>query len=258
MSLNISFIGAGNLATHLAKALYEKGFFISQVYSRSTSSAKLLANYLNASYTSKLSELVDSADIYFVALKDSVLNEVLSQINFHNQLIVHCSGSLPLSVLKNYSENTGVFYPLQTFSKQRRIEFASIPVFIEANSATNEEKLLKIAQQLSGSVTVLSSEKRKKIHISAVFASNFVNHFYTISAELLKSEGIPFEVLKPLIEETAQKIQEVRPGKAQTGPAVRFDENIISSHLAALEDKGNYKMIYKLISESIFEYHKNN
>ena len=256
MSLNFCFIGAGNLATHLSKALQNKGFNIVQVYSRTEKSAKELAGFLSVKYTTSANEIDKNADIYFVALKDSAVDEVLSQINFGNKLIVHCSGSLPLSILENYCENTGVFYPLQTFSKSREVDFSEIPIFIESNSIKNGELLVNLAREISSSVSVLNSENRKMLHISAVFACNFVNHFYTIAAEILKSKNIPFEVLKPLIIETAKKVQDISPEKAQTGPAVRFDENIINSHLQALNNFGEYRQLYMSVSKSIFEHYK--
>lgn len=255
MNLKFCFIGAGNLATYLSSALYKKGYNISQVYSRTEASAKTLAIKLNTEYTISLKE-IKNADIYFIALKDSVMDEVLSQIDFHNKLIVHCSGSLPLSLLKNYSKNYGVLYPLQTFSKGREVDFTSIPVFIESDSKKNEDLLKEIANEISSTVLVLNSEKRKLLHISAVFACNFVNHLYTISSEILKSNDIPFEVLKPLILESALKVQEIEPLEAQTGPAVRFDENIISSHLNELKGNKGYEELYNSISKSIFEHHK--
>ena len=256
MNLNICFIGAGNLATQLSKSLHENSFNISQIYSRTVMSAKLLADLLDAKYTTDISKIDTKADMYFVVLKDSVVDEVLSQINFADKLVVHCSGSLPLSVLNKHSKNIGVFYPLQTFSKNRNIKFNSIPIFIESNSTKNEKILLKIANQLSNTVSIIDSEKRKLLHISAVFACNFVNHFYTVASDILNSQDILFDVLKPLILETAQKIQELEPERAQTGPAVRFDENIISSHLKELGGLNNYQELYNSISKSIFEYHK--
>jgi len=256
MSLNFCFIGAGNLATHLSKAFQNKDFNILQIYSRTEKSAKELADILSVKYTTSVNEIDENADIYFVAINDSAVAEVLSQINFNNKLVVHCSGSLPLSAIEKYSKNIGVFYPLQTFSKKREIDFSEIPVFIEANSTKNEKFLLEIAVQISRSVSVINSDKRKMLHISAVFACNFVNHFYTIAAEILKSNDIPFEVLKPLILETAQKVQEIQPEKAQTGPAVRFDENIISAHLQALNDFDEYRQLYMSVSKSIFNHYK--
>jgi len=256
MSLNFCFIGAGNLATHLSKAFQNKGFGISQVYSRTELSARELAEKLSVSYVTSAEEVDLNADIYFVALKDSAVDEVLPQINFGNKLIVHCSGSMPLSALGKYSENIGVFYPLQTFSKSLDVDFKEIPVFIESNSAKNEKILLQLALEISDSVTVLDSDKRKTLHISAVFACNFVNYFYSVAAEILKSKDIPFDVLKPLIVETARKVQEMHPEKAQTGPAVRFDENIINAHLQELNNFGEFRQLYKSISKSIFEHYK--
>jgi predicted short-subunit dehydrogenase-like oxidoreductase (DUF2520 family) len=234
----------------------EKGFFIEQVYSRSEKSAKTLAEKLQTNYTNSTKEILKHADVYFVAIKDSAFEEVLPQINFQNKLLVHCSGSMPLSCLENYSENIGVFYPLQTFSKDREVDFAEIPVFVEANSPENEKKLVQMAEKISGRASVLNSEKRLNLHISAVFACNFVNHFYTIAAEVLKSKEIPFEVLNPLILETARKVQNLEPVLAQTGPAVRFDENVISKHLDALQEFPEFQKLYELVSESIYKFHQ--
>jgi len=251
------FIGAGNLATRLSLELKSKGFFVEQVYSRSEKSAKLLAEKLRTNYTTSVHDIFSDADVYFVALKDSALEEILAQIIFKNKLLVHCSGSMPLSCLEKYSENIGVFYPLQTFSKNRNVNFSEIPVFIEANSPENEKKLIKIAEKISGQVKVLNSEKRLNLHIAAVFACNFVTHFYSMAAEVLKSKEIPFEVLNPLILETARKVQELEPALAQTGPAVRFDENVISKHLEALQPFPEFQKLYGIVSESIFKYHQN-
>jgi predicted short-subunit dehydrogenase-like oxidoreductase (DUF2520 family) len=234
----------------------EKGFFIEQVYSRSEKSAKTLAEKLQTNYTNSTKEILKHADVYFVALKDSAFEEVLPQINFQNKLLVHCSGSMPLSCLEKYSENIGVFYPLQTFSKAREVDFAEIPVFVEANSPENEKKLVQMAEKISGRASVLNSEKRLNLHISAVFACNFVNHFYTIAAEVLKSKEIPFEVLNPLILETARKVQNLEPVLAQTGPAVRFDENVILKHLDALQEFPEFQKLYELVSECIYKFHQ--
>jgi predicted short-subunit dehydrogenase-like oxidoreductase (DUF2520 family) len=257
MSHRFVFIGAGNLATHLSAEFQKKGFFIEQVYSRSKKSAAMLARKLDTKYTTSVAEILPGADGYFVALKDDAFEKVLPEIKFQNKLLVHCSGSLPLSCLKDFSSNTGVFYPLQTFSKNRQVDFSNIPVFIEANSPENEKKLIEIAEQISGRVAVIDSQKRLNLHIAAVFACNFVNHFYTIAGEVLKSKEIPFNVLKPLIQETAGKVQEMEPASAQTGPAVRFDENVIAKHLEELKTLPGFRELYKIISESIFKFHQN-
>lgn len=257
MSHRFVFIGAGNLATRLSLILKENGFSVVQVYSRTEESARVLGQKLNTIYSTEVEEIVSDADIYFVALKDSAFEKVLPQIDFQNRLVVHCSGSMPLSCLEKYSKNIGVFYPLQTFSRQRKVEFSEIPVFIEASSSENEKNLIQIAEKISSQVSVLNSEKRLRLHISAVFACNFVNYFYTVAGEVLNSKEIPFEVLYPLIAETARKAQEMDPEQAQTGPAVRFDQNVISKHLEALEAFPEFQNLYRLVSESIFKFYQN-
>ncbi|WP_372934938.1 Rossmann-like and DUF2520 domain-containing protein [Mariniphaga sediminis] len=257
MSHRIVFLGAGNLATRLSLELKKNGYVIAQVYSRTKSSASQLALKLQTHYTTSPQKIIPDADIYFVALKDSAYQEVLPYVTLPDKLLVHCSGSMPLSALEKYSERRGVLYPLQTFSKNRLVDFSEIPVFIEANSKADEEKLNQIAHKISHKVKVLDSEKRLSLHIAAVFACNFVNHFYSVASEILKSDGIPFDVLQPLILETAEKVQVMAPEEAQTGPAVRFDKNVISSHMDALQAFPEFRKMYMDISESIFKYHKN-
>lgn len=258
MNLKFVFIGAGNLATHLSKRLKQQGFDVLQVYSRTEKSAKELAGKIDAGFTNSLKAISKEADIYVIALKDSAYNDVLPQIEFGNKLVVHCSGSMPMSVLENFAKNVGVIYPLQTFSKKREINFAEIPVFVEGNSENNEKQLIEIARKISDSISVMDSEKRLFLHIAAVFACNFVNHFYFRASEVLSEKNIPFDVLKPLIMETALKVQEMEPSTAQTGPAVRFDEKVINKHLEALEFDSKARELYNSISKSIFEFHKKN
>ena len=147
-------------------------------------------------------------------------------------------------------------YPLQTFSKKRKVDFSNLPLFVEANTRENENKIRDMAAEISQKVAVLNSEKRKSLHIAAVLACNFSNHMYTLAAEYLQSKAIPFDVIRPLIEETASKVMEMAPKDAQTGPAVRFDENIIGMHLAELDEFPAIKELYKSISKSIFELHQ--
>ncbi len=256
MNHRIVFIGAGNLATRLSVELKRNGYIIVQVYSRTAAAAQELAHQLQCNYTTSPGKIIADADIYFVALQDSVLQDVLSQVSIGNRLLVHCSGSLPLSSLAAFSKNTGVFYPLQTFSKHQEVNFKNIPVFVEANSKKSENRLLNLAKKISENVAVLNSEKRQFLHISAVFACNFVNHFYTIASELLKLNDVPFDVLRPLIQETALKVMAMDPVNAQTGPAVRFDHNIISAHLNALNAHPEFKKLYREVSENIQKYHK--
>jgi predicted short-subunit dehydrogenase-like oxidoreductase (DUF2520 family) len=256
MSLSIVLLGAGNLATSLGTELRRKGYAIRQVYSRTRESAQRLARKLNASWTNNPDRVMRESDFYIVALKDDAVSEVLSSIDFGNRLVIHCSGSLPLRVLEDFSENRGVLYPLQTFSKRRRINFSEIPLFIEANTEDNLNRIDSIARKLSEKVMKANSEERKIVHIAAVFSCNFVNHLYALSESLLKKNGLDFEVLIPLIKETTEKIQRISPAEAQTGPAVRYDRLIIDKHLEALSGNEQLAGLYKSISESIFAFHQ--
>ncbi|MDD4425048.1 MAG: DUF2520 domain-containing protein [Mariniphaga sp.] len=256
MSHRIVFVGAGNLATQLSLELKRKGHTIEQVYSRTASSATLLSQKLKTHYTTIPWKIKPNADIYFIALQDSAYDDVLPHAAFGNSLVVHCSGSMPMASLEKYAKNTGVFYPLLTFSKQIPVHFNQIPVFVEANSEENAKILLEIAGNISGNVSVMHSERRLFLHISAVFACNFVNHFYAIASDILKEKNIPFNVLLPLIEETAGKIKKTDPALVQTGPAVRYDQQIISAHLNALQEFPHFRELYENISESIFRYYK--
>lgn len=254
----IVFIGSGNVATHLSKALKSSGHQVLQVYSRTLSHAKKLAKEINAGFTDNLGELRADADIYFISVKDNALPEIARNINFGDKLTVHTSGSIGMDILKNVSENYGVFYPLQTFSKQQKIDLNGIPVLIEANKAVNEKKLLTIAGKLAGKKNIhrMSSEQRKAVHLAAVFVNNFSNHLYVIGEKILKTKGLSFDILRPLILETARKIQSNSPRKMQTGPAKRSDKKIINEHLMMLSSHPEYKKIYRLMSKSIAESEK--
>ena len=243
----VVFIGAGNLATNLAKALYYKGFRIVQVYSRTEESARALAEKVEADYTTDLQEISKDAKLYIVSLKDAAFVELLPQITEDKQksLLVHTAGSIPMSVWEGHAERYGVFYPMQTFSKQREVDFQEVPFFIEAIASTLSEKVYEA-----------DSEQRKSLHLAAVFICNFTNHMYALAADLLEKYNLPFEVMLPLIDETARKVHELAPRDAQTGPAVRYDENVMSNHLAMLVDSPALQEIYKLMSKSIHEHHK--
>ena len=254
----IVFIGAGNLATNLAKALYHKGFRIVQVYSRTDESARTLAGQVEAEYTTDLQEISKEARLYIVSLKDAAFVELLPQITEgrQNALLVHTAGSIPMSIWEGYAERYGVFYPMQTFSKQREVCFREIPFFIEAKRPEDAEFLKAIAATLSENVYEATSEQRKSLHLAAVFSCNFTNHIYALTADLHKKYNLPFDIMLPLIDETARKVHELAPRDAQTGPAVRYDENVISSHLAMLADSPALQEIYKLMSKSIHEHHQ--
>lgn len=253
---SVVFIGAGNLAMNLAKALYYKGFRIVQVYSRTEESARTLAQAVEAAYTTDLASVAADAQLYIVALKDAAFVRMLPEVvaGRENALWVHTAGSIPMNVWAGRVERYGVFYPMQTFSRQRMADFRQIPVFVESNSAEDARFLKDIASALSGKVYEATSEQRKSLHLAAVFACNFTNHMYTLAAGLLEKYGLPFEVMLPLIDETARKVHELEPRLAQTGPAVRYDENVIGEHLQMLAGEPQMQELYKLISESIHRH----
>ena len=255
---SIVFIGAGNLATNLAKALYDNGFRIIQVYSRTEESARALAQVVEATYTTDLSSVVTDAQLYIVSLKDAAFVQLLPEIvaGKENALWVHTAGSIPMDVWADKVNRYGVLYPMQTFSKQRVVDFQHIPIFVESNSEADTRFLKAVASVLSKQVYEATSEQRKNLHLAAVFTCNFTNHMYALAADLLEKYNLPFDVMLPLIDETARKVHELAPRDAQTGPAVRYDENVMSNHLAMLVDSPALQEIYKLMSKSIHEHHK--
>ena len=249
-------IGAGNLATQLSLAFHENGIEISQVYSRTIKSAKALAVKVNASFTNSSKDIERKADLYVFALSDKALQPMLDKLSVPIGKVVHTAGSIPVVVFENYAEIYGVFYPLQTFSKQRKVDFSDIPICIESNNMEFHEDLIALAQRISKSVHVINSDQRKQLHLAAVFTCNFTNHMYCIGQKLLDEKDVDFELLKPLIAETAQKVLQLDPLSAQTGPAVRFDEEIMSSHEKALKNTPDFQKLYRFVSESIYKMHK--
>lgn len=254
---SIVLVGAGNLATNLAKALYRKWFRIVQVYSRTLESARNLALEVNADYTIELSAIVPDAKWYVVSLTDTAFMELLPDIVKGKQpeaLWVHTSGSVPMSIWEGHVSHYGVLYPLQTFSKQREVDFQSIPIFVEGASAEDTHFLKTVGEILSDKVYEISSEQRKRVHLAAVFACNFANYMYALSDELLRQCDLPFDVMLPLIDETAHKVHVLSPREAQTGPAIRYDEAIINEHLRLLADRPQLQDIYRLLSDSIHQF----
>ncbi|WP_300728108.1 Rossmann-like and DUF2520 domain-containing protein [uncultured Bacteroides sp.] len=252
----IVLIGAGNVATHLGLALPDAGYEVLQVYSRTETSARELGEKLGCTYTDKLDEVVSDADCYIVSIKDSALDEVLPKLVLRNRsaLFVHTAGSVPMDVWKGLASRYGVLYPMQTFSKQRAVDFSVVPFFIEANSADDLELLRKMAAGLGSKAYEATSEQRRYLHIAAVFACNFTNHMYAVAEHLLSVHGLPFEAMFPLIDETARKVHELSPVEGQTGPARRYDENVINRHLSMLSDEPELARLYELISKNIHEY----
>ena len=172
----IIFIGAGNLATQLSSAMKEQGYDIIQIYSKSLKNAKILGSSLSCDYTDDLNQIKDTADLYIFSIKDTALQECIRSVKPNKALWVHTAGSIPMSVFEPHAKRYGVFYPLQTFSKNKKVNFSNIPFFVEANSEKDATLLTDMALKISQDVRVISSEQRKYIHLAAVFACNFTNH----------------------------------------------------------------------------------
>ena len=247
----IVIIGAGNVATQLGKTLKKSSYSILQVYSKHNSSASNLAKSLTCDYTTNPQQLNLTADIYIIAVNDDAIIEVVQQLTLKDKIVVHTSGSVEMDVLKPLTKNYGVFYPLQTFSKTNKVDFKTVPICLEASNTSSFKTLDLIAKSISTDVQKINSSQRKTIHLAAVFACNFSNHLYSIASSILESNNISFDILKPLIEETANKIKKGAPAEMQTGPAIRNDKKTMDKHLVMLSDNKEYQQLYKLLSKSI-------
>jgi predicted short-subunit dehydrogenase-like oxidoreductase (DUF2520 family) len=247
---NIVLIGSGNVATHLGSALKKAKQNIIQVYSRNKASAKELAETFHCDYTNQLNKITHEADVYIVCIKDDVIEDLASHLPLKDKIIVHTSGSMPMHCLKKSSKNIGVLYPLQTFSKLKKVDFKNVPMCIEANNRSTYTILEQLAKTISKNVLPINSEQRLNIHIAAVFACNFTNHMYTIADNILKANKLSLDLIKPLITETAEKIKDNAPDKMQTGPAIRGDKKTMDRHLKTISTN-EYKKLYKLISADI-------
>ena len=247
--MKVTLVGSGNVSWHLSDILQKNGHEIVEVWSRSDENAKLLSSKLNCNIISSLNNL-ENTDLIIISVKDDVILEILNKIKESNTPIVHTSGSVGTDVFKNRG-NFGVFYPIQSFNKNIDINFNETPICIEANNSELEEKLIILAKSISKSVHFLNSKQREQLHIAAVSASNFTNHMMSISKEILNSNKMSFDLLKPLIRNTFEKIKNNPPKDVQTGPAIREDYLIIKKHLELLEEYDDLKTIYSKISNHI-------
>lgn len=247
--ISITIIGAGNVAQHLIKAISKSSQLdLVQVFARNSDSISHLisSDKITSDYTQ-----VKEADLYLISVSDNAIAEVSSKLPFENRLVAHTSGSFSIDNL-NPKNRKAVFYPLQTFSKNKAVNFREVPICIEAQTSEDLNLLKKAGSILSDKVFEINSSQRKSLHVSAVFVSNFVNHLYSIGNKICEENNVPFEVLKPLIMETASKIETLSPDDAQTGPAKRNDTETINTHLKFLTDE-NQKNIYKILTKSIID-----
>ena len=250
--IQITIIGSGNVAQHLIKAFSQNTLVeIVQVFARNKSSVTSLID--EEKIVSEFS-LLKEVDLYIMAVSDMAVAEISKKLNFTNKLVVHTSGSLAMNVLTN-ANRKGVFYPLQSFSKDKEVNFLDIPICIEAENETDYKLLEIVAKSISHKVFKIDSKQRKALHVSAVFVNNFTNYLYQIGNDICLENQIDFEILKPLILETATKLNTLSPSDAQTGPAKRNDTETINAHLNFLTNN-NYKEIYKLLTKSIIDHGK--
>tara|TARA_R100000306_G_scaffold20291_1_gene24149 strand:- start:16715 stop:17473 length:759 start_codon:yes stop_codon:yes gene_type:complete len=245
--LHVVILGFGNIGSNLCNALYNSSqVSVIQIFNRNL--ITLPNNLKSISVTSNISE-VREADVYIIAIPDDAIADFSATLPFNDKLVVHTSGSVPMQAIDEKNRK-GVFYPLQTFTKNNLVDFSEIPICIEAKEQTDLKLLKKLGESISKNVTEVSSEDRKTLHLAAVFVNNFVNHMYHISEDILKESNLDFELLKPLIAETANKIKGLSPEQAQTGPAKRNDLKTIENHLHLLKDSP-YKKVYKQMTEAI-------
>lgn len=244
--ISVVILGAGNVAFHLTnEMLNNKEINLIQVYNRSIKPINYLSK--KTAITTNIKELKE-ADIYIISISDDSIEKFSSNLKFKNKLVVHTSGSIEMNQLKSNS-NKGVFYPLQTFSKSKKVAFKNIPICIEADNKKNKLLLTTLANLISNKVYSINSKQRKKLHVAAVFVNNFVNYMYKIGHDICIENNIPFEILHPLILETAKKIESLNPEDAQTGPAIRNDVTTIKNHTQLLDK--DTKEIYQLLTNSI-------
>lgn len=247
---SVVIIGSGNVATLLGMAFLQAGLRIEAVYSRHAANAEVLAGKLHTQAVAQLHDLPRNAGLYLVAVKDEAIADVAQQLGQVNGLVVHTSGSTPLSVLSRHKRH-GVFYALQTFNKNNPVELTSVPFLIEASSETDQQLLMKLASLFSNNVQAATTAQRQALHVAAVFANNFTNHLYAVSKALLDEQQLPFDLLKPLIERTVDNALQGDPAALQTGPAIRNDRNILGLHLQLLEKHPRWREVYEVISRSI-------
>ena len=250
---SIVLVGAGNIAAHLCKAIHKSlDFKVIQVYNRSEKSLAFFPSTLHK--TSSLAEIKE-ADLYIIAVSDDAIVSFSERLLIKDKLVVHTSGSVPMEALSDKNRK-GVFYPLQSFSKNSEVYFSEIPICIETQNDTDLVLLKQLGNSISNNVLTVSSEKREKIHLSAVIVNNFVNYLYQVANDLMQEQSLSFDLLKPLILETANKITSLSPAEAQTGPAKRNDKKTIEKQLNLLKESP-YKDIYQDLTNSILKKYNN-
>ena len=248
------------MAHQLGTALYNANHDIVEIYNRSYNKGTSLARKIRAKAVEKIGELDPDIDLIIIAVSDDAINNISRQLGekkWQSVIIVHTSGSVPSTALNGLS-SYGVFYSFQSMTAGQEMDFKQVPILVHSNSEQNTDLLIQLAESISDKVYKVSDEQRGIIHVAGVFANNFSNHMVTVAHDILAKNELPLEVIKPLIVNTLQKILEMDPIDAQTGPAVRGDTDVMDKHIKFLEDQPELKNLYRLISDSIIVYHESN
>ena len=253
--MTITLIGAGNVGYHLGKRFFKKEIIVRQVYSRQLQNAQFLAKKIKAAPIHKLSAVDAKSDLYVIAVKDDAIASVAKALSknkgMKGKLVVHTSGAATSETIATYFSKFGVFYPLQSFSKARKIRFSNIPICVDAGKSNDLKKLHKLGGLISNTVATINDKERAILHVAAVIVNNFTNHLFHLGQQITTTEQIDFDLLKPLITETVLKIANHSPLDMQTGPARRQDEKTIKKHLKYLRKFPNYPHLYTLLTKSI-------
>lgn len=251
---SVTVVGAGNVGWHMAKALHHAGITIDHVVSRTIKHAEELAGMVSAVPLTSVAGIERAPDMFLLCVNDDALVQVVQEFSGFDALVVHTSGSSGKDIFQDRKGKSGVFYPLQTFTRMSEMSYGTIPFFVEGTSTQVVSQLKRLAELISGIVYEADSDKRRMLHVAAVFACNFNNHLAAIADELLAAAELDFELLLPLMEETNRKLKSMDPVSAQTGPAVRNDRQIIEKHLRALKGMPEEQKLYKLLTENIIRY----
>ena len=254
----VVIIGSGNLAEALARAVAKSDLELVQIFARNPERARVVAELAATDWATHSEMLRQDADIYLIAVSDKAVEQVAATLPIpESAAVAHTAGSVPVTAIPARFARRAVFYPMQTFTKGREADFSVIPVFLEAPSPELRPELEAFARKLSGTVIWASSAQRCKVHLAAVFACNFVNHMYAVGEGIVRSAGLPFDILKPLLAETAAKaLDAASPADVQTGPAVRNDLHTMARHRALLAADPRLENIYSIISNNIWETSK--
>ena len=254
--MDIVLIGTGNTASVLGRKLKAAGHRIVQVYGRNSMDASELAYELATESTNYWNVVTKDADLYILAVSDIAVAEIVKELHFPGKIVVHTAASVSKFILERTSEHYGVFYPLQSLRKDIQL-LPETPMIIDASDSSTLTQLEMLANSITDHVIVADDEKRKKVHLAAVFCNNFVNHLYALAEGYCKKEGIDFTLLLPLIMETANRVEFTSPGVLQTGPAVRDDQSTMQEHVKLLESYPEMRKLYTLLSNSILEKNHN-